>query len=118
MYIMALVSATSRTEVMAISLIPLLLFPQLLFGGFVKLYGYMQQTWVQYISDLMPIRWAFEALAITEYGALNESNEHTLSLGAIIGFTNTDALFPVFILTTFLILTFLLCFLKLYSSRQ
>merc|ERR1711965_1085295 len=39
-----LVSAFSKTEVMAISLIPLLLFPQLLFGGYVKLYGALEAS--------------------------------------------------------------------------
>jgi ABC-type multidrug transport system ATPase subunit/pSer/pThr/pTyr-binding forkhead associated (FHA) protein len=112
------VSAMSRTEVMAISLIPLLLFPQLLFGGYVKLYGALEATgWKQYIANCMPIRWSFEALSIAEYQSLQEKNEAVLSLAQIIGFSHEAIWLPLSVLTIFLIATFSLCMfrLRLYS---
>ena len=84
-----MVSAISRTEVMAISLVPLLLFPQLLLGGFIKLYGKLEATgWQMYVSDLMPIRWSFEALMIAEYDAMILENKHLRTMETIIGFPN------------------------------
>ena len=36
----------------------------------------------------MPIRWAFEALSVLEYSALQEQNEHVRDLVDVIGFSN------------------------------
>lgn len=114
-----LVSAFSKTEVMAISLIPLLLFPQLLFGGYVKLYGAMEASgWKQYIADAMPIRWSFEALIISEYNTLTAKNENLLSLIEIIGFSETKIQLPITVLSLFLLGTFALCMIRLYSYRR
>ena len=113
-----LVSAFSKTEVMAISLIPLLLFPQLLFGGYVKLYGALESSgWKQYIADLMPIRWSFEALVVAEYSTLQEKNEHILSLRQIIGFSHGDIGIPLAVMSLFLLCTFGLCILRLQRYR-
>ena len=114
-----LVSAFSKTEVMAISLIPLLLFPQLLFGGYVKLYGALGASgWKQYIADIMPIRWSFETLIISEYHTLQSQNENILSLQQIIGFSNTNINTPLIVLGGFFIGTFALCMLRLYQYQS
>ena len=81
-----LVSASARTEVSAISIVPLLLLPQLMLGGFIKLYGQLQEQGLQdNFADLMPIRWSFEALSILEYEHLYSINEHVRSLDKISG---------------------------------
>ena len=84
------VSASSKTEVTAISTIPLLLLPQLMLGGFIKRYGelLLQHNGIQNnIADLMPIRWAFEAIINLEYQSLFTLPEHNLySVSYIIGF--------------------------------
>ena len=36
----------------------------------------------------MPIRWAFEALSVLEYSALQKQNEHVRDLVDVIGFSN------------------------------
>ena len=114
-----LVSAFSKTEVMAISLVPLLLFPQLLFGGYVKLYGALGASgWKQYIADIMPIRWSFEALVVSEYHTLQSQNEHILSLRQIIGFSSTAISTPLLVLAMFFVGTFALCMLRLYRSQS
>lgn len=59
------VSAVARTEVMAISIVPLLLLPQLMLAGFIKLYRLMGDL-EQLVSYLVPMRWAFEGLAWLE----------------------------------------------------
>lgn len=83
-----LVSASSKTEVTAISVIPLLLLPQLMLGGFIKLYGYLISDGLQgRIADIMPIRWAFEALTVLEYNNLQRSNENVRDLSEVIGFS-------------------------------
>lgn len=113
-----LVSAFSKTEVMAISLIPLLLFPQLLFGGYVKLYGALEASgWKQFIADMMPIRWSFEALVVSEYSSLQEKNDQLLSLRQIIGFSNEHIGIPILVMSTFLLCTFVLCILRLQRYR-
>ena len=86
-----LVSASSKTEVTAISMIPILLLPQLMLGGFIKLYGYLLNDGFQgVIADIMPIRWAFEALSVLEYSALQAQNEHVRDLVDVIGFSNSS----------------------------
>ncbi len=86
-----LVSASSKTEVTAISMIPILLLPQLMLGGFIKLYGYLITDGLQgVVADIMPIRWAFEALSVLEYNALQAQNEHVRDLSDVIGFTTTS----------------------------
>ena len=81
------VSAISRTEVMSISLVPLLLFPQLLLSGFIKLYGMLHMTgWQMYVADCMPIRWSFESLMILEYNSMLSQNKDLRNLETIIGF--------------------------------
>ena len=86
-----LVSASSKTEVTAISTIPILLLPQLMLGGFIKLYGSLLYDGLQgNLADIMPIRWAFEALTVLEYNALQSTNEHVRDLNDVIGFTGTD----------------------------
>lgn len=93
------ISSISKTEVMAISLIPLLLLPQLLLGGYIKLYGHMQISgWQNRIADLMPIRWSFEAMTLIEYEAFLQKNEHLRLLEEIIGFTNQTPWLAVVIL--------------------
>jgi ABC-type multidrug transport system ATPase subunit len=102
-----LVSASSKTEVTAISTIPLLLLPQLMMGGFVKLYGELVYNGLQdHFSDLMPIRWAFEAMVNLEYQSLSLINENVRSIDNIIGFAPRSPLTAVIVLA-FLTLLFL-----------
>ncbi len=62
------VSATAKNEVSALSSIPLLLIPQLMLGGYIKLYGELQMHPVfSWLTDLMPIRWGFQLLLSEEY---------------------------------------------------
>jgi ABC transport system ATP-binding/permease protein len=97
-----LVSAISRTEVTAISVIPLLLLPQLMLGGFIKLYGLLVAQGLQdNFSDLMPIRWAFEALAVLEYQQLHVINENVRTLNKIIGFEHLSVYYPCWVITAF-----------------
>ena len=62
------VSSLAASEVTAISMLPLLLLPQLILGGFIQVYKEMG-TALQSIATLMPVRWAFEALLRVEYAA-------------------------------------------------
>ena len=89
------ISSLSKSEVTAISLVPLLLFPQLLMGGYIKLYGVLESTqWQHYISDLMPIRWCFEGLLALEYSASLAQNDQLRGLEEIVGFSEASVLFP------------------------
>ena len=77
-----LVSSLARTEVTAISLVPLLLFPQLLLGGFIRLYGALEEkAWLQHLADIMPIRWSFEGLVVMEYESVLLSRKALQQLG-------------------------------------
>ncbi len=107
-----LVSASSKTEVTAISTIPLLLLPQLMMGGFIKRYGELMlpHNGIQEnIADLMPIRWAFEAIINLEYQSLITNFDNVRSVDFIIGFASRPPEIAVVILigftTIFLFLT-------------
>ena len=63
------VSSMVRTEVTAISTLPLLLLPQLILAGYLQLYKELS-TALQYLSAFMPVRWGFEGLLHAEYWAL------------------------------------------------
>ena len=104
-----LVSASSKTEVTAISMIPLLLLPQLMMGGFVKLYGELAYNGLQdNFADLMPIRWAFEAMLNLEYQSLIAQNEHVRSIDNIIGFAPRSPMTAVIVLSSLTVLFLLL----------
>lgn len=62
------ISSAVRTEVTAISSLPLLLLPQLMLAGYLQVYREMSDA-LQALSHAMPVRWAFEALAEVEYGS-------------------------------------------------
>ena len=49
-------------------------------------YGYLLTDGQGVIADIMPIRWAFEALSVLEYSALQKQNEHVRDLVDVIGF--------------------------------
>ena len=51
----------------------------------------------------MPIRWAFEALALVEYNAFLAENQHLRKLEEVIGFSNTQQLYPVSVVSLFLL---------------
>lgn len=112
-----LVSASSRTEVTAISTIPLLLLPQLMLGGFIKRYGELMLTHngVQdNLSDLMPLRWAFEAIINLEYQSLLTIPEHNLySIDYIIGFAARSSGLAVLALLAFTMIFLILTQIRL-----
>ena len=109
-----LVSASSKTEVTAISMIPILLLPQLMLGGFIKLYGYLLSDGFQgVIADIMPIRWAFEALSVLEYTALQSTNEHVRDLSDVIGFSATNLTMSCSVLVGFTLLFSMLTLVRL-----
>ena len=75
---------------MAITALPLLLLPQLIMGGFIKLYGLLiEHGQQQIVSDIMPVRWAFECLIRAEYDATQASNEAIRKLEGVIGFSGS-----------------------------
>jgi hypothetical protein len=109
-----LVSASSKTEVTAISMIPILLLPQLMLGGFIKLYGYLLNDGFQgVIADVMPIRWAFEALSVLEYTALQSTNENVRDLSDVIGFSATNLTMSCSVLVGFTLLFSMLTLVRL-----
>jgi ABC transport system ATP-binding/permease protein len=113
-----MISAYSKTEIAAISIVPLILLPQLLFGGFIKLYGSLVTNGFQSnLADLMPLRWAFEALALLEYNSLQQVNEHVRDIENVIGFSNTSPLNPLVILLTMSVLFFCLTWVKLNQIK-
>lgn len=84
-----LLSSLAYTEVTAISLVPLLLLPQLMLGGFIKLYGHLKaSSWQAHFADITPIRWAFESLAIIEYDYALQQNPALKSIDQTLGFAD------------------------------
>ncbi len=60
------ISARSRTEVAAVSWVPMVLIPQLILAGLLKSHHALG-TAGQAISNVVPARWGFEALLRTLY---------------------------------------------------
>ena len=89
-----MISAWSKTSVMAITFIPLILLPQLMFSGFIKFFKNFEGL-EEPFSALMPIRWSFESLSMLQYDAI-ASKHH--SLKQIIGFEGSDYWQPFFII--------------------
>ena len=56
-----ILSARSRSELMAVSLVPLTLLPQLLLSGFLPFFRNMPER-LQWLSAAVPLRWVFETV--------------------------------------------------------
>ena len=83
-------------------------------GGFIKLYGYLLTDGMQgRIADIMPIRWAFEALTVLEYNALQLTNEHVRDLSDVIGFSTANLWPSCIALVTFTVIFLGLTLLRL-----
>ena len=63
-----LCSSLARSEVAAISAIPLILLPQLMFSGYLQLFRTMTDL-QQIATAISPMRWVFEGLLRAEYAA-------------------------------------------------
>ena len=114
-----LLSSLAFTEVTAISLVPLLLLPQLMLGGFIKLYGHMKSSiWQAHFADITPIRWSFESLAIMEYEAVRNLNPSLKTVSNTLGFEQNSVWLSigVLLLMTFLNLLAMMVVLRLKSK--
>jgi hypothetical protein len=114
-----LLSSLAYTEVTAISLVPLLLLPQLMLGGFIKPYGHMRNSlWQASFADITPIRWSFESLAIIEYDYALQLNPTLKDIDVVLGFTqrSVGVSVGVLLLMTFLNLVIMMLVLRLKSK--
>ncbi|MBK7865715.1 MAG: hypothetical protein IPJ75_01245 [Ignavibacteriales bacterium] len=89
-----MISAISRTEAFALTVLPLVLIPMVIFAGLVEYFGQMQDS-VQWFSGLWLSRWAYELSLITAYDRGVE----------ILGF-NYDGSVIAFVVITFMLITF------------
>ena len=112
------ISAWSKSEVAAISFIPIILIPQLMLAGYIKLYGMLSGvSWQVYCADLMPIRWAFEALTIVEYRAAQAVHPHLHDLSSVIGFEHLTLERPIQALMSGIIVCLFASWLRLYNQE-
>jgi hypothetical protein len=84
------VSSWAPTEVTAISVIPIILLPQLMLAGFLKLYKNMDGL-MEYLTFLVPLRWSFQGLSTLEYdawedGLRGDAKKLAFSLEEVVGF--------------------------------
>lgn len=63
-------SAFARTEFQAVQFMPAVVFPQILLCGLFVARGAMA-TWLRWISDALPLTYAYDALAHTAVGTLD-----------------------------------------------
>ena len=61
-----LISSAAETETQAITIVPIVLLPQLMLSGYIKLFKDLSDS-VTMLSSLLPIKWSFEALSIQMY---------------------------------------------------
>ncbi|MBN8546848.1 MAG: FHA domain-containing protein [Ignavibacteria bacterium] len=88
-----LISAVSRTEAFALTVLPLVLIPMVIFAGLVQVYKEMA-GWIQGFSGIWLSRWAYE---------LSLSNSFSDGVG-IIGFNSDGSVVAYGIMTTMLFL--------------
>jgi ABC-type multidrug transport system ATPase subunit len=94
-----LISATVRSEVTAISSLPLLLLPQLMLAGYLQLYRDLSDP-LKALAAITPVRWAFSALIALEY----EAAEPLYKMSEAIGFDEAIEIAPSILLTSVVIL--------------
>lgn len=68
------ISAVSKTDVAAISVIPIVLLPQLILSGYVALFVNFS-SFNKFVAAFMPIRWAFSSLLISSYKNICSNDE-------------------------------------------
>ena len=113
-----LVSSLAPTEVTAIAVIPLLLLPQLMLAGFLKLFKDMDIL-QQALTWFVPMRWSFEGLTWTEL----EAADYPSSIDTIFGFPMIDGLRDGHVLldgaalAAFAVLFVCLTFVRLVTMR-
>ena len=88
-----LVSASVRSEVTAISSLPLLLLPQLMLAGYLQLFGDLSEP-LQALASVTPVRWAFSALVQLEYDAA----QTWYTMEEVIGFPEASELPPALLM--------------------
>jgi hypothetical protein len=96
------VSAWAPTEVTAISVIPILLLPQLMLAGYLKVYDQMGEI-LQALTIFVPLRWSFNSLAKMEYLAWDrnlrrDEQKLAFSLEEVFGFGDISAGFCALVL--------------------
>jgi ABC-type multidrug transport system ATPase subunit/pSer/pThr/pTyr-binding forkhead associated (FHA) protein len=110
-----LVSAASPNEVTAISLVPLLLLPQLMLSGYLKLFREMTDS-QEMITNMIPLRWSFEVLAWLEYDASWGSSGPSLT--EVIGFPDRSPMLGVAVLSIWTVTCLSLCLHQLFRTPE
>jgi ABC transport system ATP-binding/permease protein len=103
-----LVSSVAPTEVTAIGVIPVILLPQLMLAGYLKLYGDMGLL-QKAVTLLVPMRWSFEGLASVEMAV----NDYDADITEVFGFPHIDLIHPFLDCGVLMAFTGLFCTLTL-----
>jgi energy-coupling factor transporter ATP-binding protein EcfA2 len=105
------VSSVVRTEVTAISTLPLLLLPQLILAGYIEPYSGLNDTF-RAMAALMPVRWAFDGLLRVEYFAA----EPVCGVEKVFGFPDLAAS-PLWVLGGFSVLALAVTYARLVAIK-
>lgn len=109
-----LVSSLVRTEVTAISTLPLLLLPQLLLAGYLQTFEDMGEG-LQWLAMGMPVQWAFQALLSAEYAA---AQPHFDNIEEVFGFPSWSTPVAPAVLGGFVVLTLTATFVRLRTQSS
>jgi hypothetical protein len=105
------VSSVVRTEVTAISTLPLLLLPQLILAGYVEPYSGLSEPF-RGLAALMPVRWAFDGLLKLEYAAA----EPVCGVAKVFGFPDLPT-HPLWVLGGFALVALVVTYVRLLSIK-
>jgi hypothetical protein len=105
------VSSVVRTEVTAISTLPLLLLPQLILAGYVEPYSGLSEP-LRGLAALMPVRWAFDGLLRLEYLAA----EPVCGVQKVFGFPYLPAS-PMWVLAGFALVSLAVTYARLRAIK-
>ena len=91
-----LISSWAKTEVTAISIIPIVLLPQLMLAGYLKIWSHLGGVG-QALGSFLPLRWSFNSLVEIEYSDWIESDKltraeskMTFTVNDVFGFPSMD----------------------------
>ena len=117
-----LISGWAKTEVTAISVIPIVLLPQLMLAGYLKIWTQMGNVG-QVLGSLLPLKWSFQTLVEIEYNNWYQSDELTIAekkmtftVSDVFGFSAIDTLHGMLILL--LLSTFSLLFTLRFLKKE
>jgi len=104
------ISSFVNTNESAMAMMPIILIPQVIFGGLISKFGNMNE-FIQILAGLMVSRWSFEAILNLEF------NPSFIQVIDQIGFSSENLIIDILVIALFIILFFIFTFYSLLRKE-